>query len=509
MNKRISYNLIGQIISFMCSLGIGFLVTPYVVKQLGAETYGFVGLANNFTSYITLFTVAIDGMLSRYVTVEYARKDYKQASGYFSTAFFTQLILALILIIPMLLFAGNIEVFINISPEITSDVKILWTLVFISFLSGLSFSSFGTVAFVKNRLEIQAIISIVSNLIRAVVLLIAFLFFTPYVWYIGLATILANFITIIGNFYCKKKMMPEVEISLEHFNKKYIYNLVVVGVWNSLNRLQQILYSGLDLLLTNLFINGTEMGLLSVAKTIPTHISSLISTVSGAFDPGMTIAYGKGDKEDFLNQTKFAMKMSGFICSVPILGFTCFGINFYSLWMPTLSGDEIVKIQILAMLTLLPQVFSVYIFPLYTVNTITCKLKIPVLVSLGIGLANVSIVFLLLRFTSLGVYAVAGVSSILWLFRIFLFVPLYAAWNVDVKRLTFYKPLLRGVINVIVVGSALFACSKLFYGQTWIQFIIICIMCGALGYVLSFMVMFDRGEKVKSLNLIKRKIIKG
>ena len=54
-----------------------FFLTPYIVDNLGQETYGFVGLANNFSSYITMFTVALNGMLSRYVTVEYSKKDKK------------------------------------------------------------------------------------------------------------------------------------------------------------------------------------------------------------------------------------------------------------------------------------------------------------------------------------------------------------------------------------------------------------------------------------------------
>lgn len=34
MNKHISPNLIGQIISFICSAGISFLLTPYIVARL-------------------------------------------------------------------------------------------------------------------------------------------------------------------------------------------------------------------------------------------------------------------------------------------------------------------------------------------------------------------------------------------------------------------------------------------------------------------------------------------
>ena len=136
-NKRLLVNLLGQLTSFVCTAGISFFLTPYIVSTLGRDAYGFVGLANNITSYITLFTIAINGMLSRYITIEYSKKDYKSASQYFSTALITQGCLAIILVIPMLLLAGNMELIFDVTPELEWDVKILWAMIFVTFLCGL------------------------------------------------------------------------------------------------------------------------------------------------------------------------------------------------------------------------------------------------------------------------------------------------------------------------------------------------------------------------------------
>ena len=165
-SKRLSLNMIGQLTSFVCSLIISFILTPYIVSNLGQDTYGFVGLANSITSYITLFTVAINGMLSRYITVEYSKKDYKSASGYFTTALISQGILALALVIPMMFLARNMDLFFDVSPKIVSDVKVLWVLMFLSFLASLPTGGFGTATFATNHLEIQAIINILGNLIQ-------------------------------------------------------------------------------------------------------------------------------------------------------------------------------------------------------------------------------------------------------------------------------------------------------------------------------------------------------
>lgn len=504
--KRLSLNLIGQLVSFACSLGIGFFLTPYIVSNLGQETYGFVGLANNFTSYISLFTIAIDGMLSRYVTIEYSKKEHEEASRYLSTAFIAKAAISLILLIPMLLLVSKLEYVVNVSSGIVQDVRILWLLIFLAFLGNLSFGSFNTSLFAANRLDIQAVISVLCNLLRASVLIITFAFFPAHVWYVGFATLLSSIVSLTVTYLIKKHIMPEVKVSPKYFNFKYIKRLVVVGIWNSLNKLQQILTDGLDLLITNLFINGAEMGLLSVAKTIPVHISSLISTVASSFDPSMTISYAKNDKSEFLSTTKFAMKFSGFLCSIPILGFIAFGTKFYSLWMPSLNADEISKVQILSVLTMLPQIFSVYVYPLYTVNTITTKLKVPVLLSLCIGVANVVIVYVLLRTTGLGVYAVAGVSTIMWTLRVFLFVPTYAAWSLKMKLSTFYKPLLKGVLNVVITGFVLCLISYFTNANSWIELALICLPAGLVGYILCFFIMFERSEREKVITMVKNKL---
>lgn len=505
--KKISMNLIGQVVSFLCSIGISFLLTPFIIGNLGQETYGFVGLANNFISYITLFTVAMNGMLSRYITVEYSKKNYEQASGYFTTALFAQVVLAVLLFIPMMLLAGKVDSVVNISPEIVPDVRILWTLIFLSFLLGLPAAGFGTATFAKNRLDISAAISVASNLLRVMILLVTFAFFPARVWYVGLASICSGMFSIVCNYICKRKMLPEVKCSKEYFDFRYIKNLLVVGIWNSLNRLQQILITGLDLLLTNLFVSSVEMGLLSVAKTLPTQISTLIGTVSSAFDPSMTIAYGEGDMDAFIKQTKMSMKLSGFLCSAPIIGVVCFGLNFYSLWVPSLSEADLLKVQICAVLTLLPQVFSVYIFPLYTVNTITTKLKTPVLLSIAIGITNVIIVYILLKLTNLGVYAVAGVSSILWILRIFLFVPPYAAWTLQLKWSTFYGPLLRGVVNVAVLIGFMGLVSRFVWASSWLSLVLICVPVGVIGYVIAFLLIFEKSDRRSAIEMLRRRFL--
>ena len=96
--------------------------------------------------------------------------------------------------------------------------------------------------------------------------------------------------------------------------------LLVVGVWNSINQLSQILMAGMDLLMTNLFIGATDMGYLSIAKTIPLQIQNFIHMSANIFTPQLTKTYAGGNIKEFVKEIIFSMKITGFLGSVPIIG---------------------------------------------------------------------------------------------------------------------------------------------------------------------------------------------
>ena len=58
--KQLSINFITQMLSFVINLAISFFLTPYVLKFIGKDVYGFVSLANNLAGYVSVFTIALN-----------------------------------------------------------------------------------------------------------------------------------------------------------------------------------------------------------------------------------------------------------------------------------------------------------------------------------------------------------------------------------------------------------------------------------------------------------------
>lgn len=506
--KQLALNMVSQFMAFAVAMAINFFLIPVIIEKIGKEIYGFYSLSDNFLEYATVVTSVINGMANRYITVAYSKGKTEEANRYFTSVTLVNVFLTVVLAVPAVIMIIFLDRILNVPPSHSLDVKCLWSFVFMMFFVNLIFSRYDASPFAKNRLEITGMINVTSIILKAVLLTLAYTFLYPYIGYIGITVFLCAVYSAVLKVHFKNKLTPDLKFKKELFDFKAVVELAKVGIWNSVSQLSQMLFTGLDLLIANIFMGAEEMSILSIAKTLPIMLISFIGVIAGAFYPSMTISYSTQTVKEFSDETKFASKMCGFICSVPIIGIVVFGGDFFSLWLPTLTQSEIFRVQILSVLTLLPQAFSIYVFPLYQINTITCNVKIPAVLDCIIGVVNIVLVYLLLKFTDLGLYAIAGVSSGLLLLKIIIFVPMYAASNIGVKKRTFYPYLLRGIFLNAVVFCICSAVHGLIGINSWVMLIAAAVIAAVISYGTGFFVVFSKNEKKKALSAIKSKLKK-
>lgn len=504
-SKRLIINMVSNIVSFIVSMGISFLLTPFIINTVGREAYGFVGLANNFVSYAELITLALNAVASRFITVKIHENKEDEANKYFTSVTIANIITSLVLLIPAIIVVIYMDSIINIPLNILKDIQVLWALIFLNFLIGIITSTYNVITFATNRLELSAIRSIQSNMLRVVILIILFSLLKPKVWYLGVAAIICTIFIFITNIKYKKLLLPQLKVKYQYFSISIIKELLCSGIWSVVTKLGQILSDGLDLLITNLFISASSMGMLSIAKIVPTAISSLLITVSGVFSPQITIYYAQKNIEKLVEEIKKSMKISGIFTSIAMSCLIVLGYSFYSLWVP---GEDIRLIQILSIITALNILVSGVINTLFSVFTIVNKLKINSCVILIQGVINALIVFILLKTTDLGVFAVAGVSSITAIVRNLTFVPIYAAVCLKVPINTFYSTILKYIFSTIIIIFGNYIACYSIDKSSWIGLIFSGIVCVIIGAILSYLILFNKYEK-KALNdriLLKLKL---
>ena len=492
--------MIANFVNFGISLCISFFLSPYIVRTIGVEANGFITLANNFVSYTSLITIALNSMTGRFVTISLTENKIEDANKYFTSALFANVSIATVLGVIGAFIVAFLDSIINVPDNLLLDIQILFALLFINCLVGVVGSIFGVAAFARNKLFLEYLRTAIGNIARALVILCGFLLFSPHVWYVGIGGLVSGIIVVVCDIQYTKKLLPEIRIKRSNFCMPYVLTLIKAGIWNTINKLGQILTDGLDLLITNIFIDATAMGVLSLAKTVPNLIYSLMGSVVGVFSPDFTILYAQKRFGELIREVKQSMKIMGVVTNLPVIVLIVCGRDFFRLWQPTHPPQEL---QLLSIITVSCLIFSGSVNCLYNIFTVVNKLKLNSIVVLIHGALSTVLVFFLLKWTSLGIYAVAGVSTTLGILRLLVFTIPYGAICLGQKWYVFYGDVIKPVIFAILASVVCLLVLQAYPSGGWIFLCGKAVITVTISVLIGYYVILSKLER----NIISSKLL--
>ncbi|MDF7665589.1 MATE family efflux transporter [Bifidobacterium sp. ESL0745] len=501
----LAINMVASLIQFAINLGIGFCLTPFIVNKLGAEAYGYVGLANNVINYASLLTVALDSVAGRFITVAYHQGDKKRADRYFSSTLAADCLIAVILILVALPLIADLDKIINISPHLINDVKLLFLFIFIQFVIT-SVSTVLTVAtFITNKLYLSSIANALFSIVRVLVMLICFGFFPPFVAYVSFAAVLGTIVSVILNYFYTQKLTPELKFHKTMVSWKTVKEMLASGIWNVIIKLQQVISFGLKLLVANLAISPYKMGMMSIAQTVPNMILTLFGSVSSLFYPNQTQYYAQGKKKELIAELRLGMKTCGFFAVPIIVTSLIVGKDFFVLWQP---HQDTRMLYSLMLITLSGFLVSGAASTLQNVPLIVNRLKLYSIVWLLFSLLSLPVTLLLLKITNLDIYAVALVPTVIEIIANIFFVPMYAARELEVNVLTFYSIYFQYVIALLVSVFVVYS-FKFFFRisvTNWISLILACIFYACVALAITLLMLLNKSERLRLFKKISMKI---
>lgn len=499
--QRTVLNLVTSLTAMMLSILINFVLSPYIVSNFGEEANGYTQLASNFVNYASLLTIALNSMAGRFITVSYYKNDREKCEKYYSSVAIGNILIILFLIVPATVFIFRLEKILNVSTVDVTHIKLLFAFVFLNFFVSLVQGVLGISFYVKNALYIQNTLKLLHYIINALGLFAVFSLFVPSVYFVSMVGLGCSMIITMCYAVLKRKVMPDIKFNSKSFDIKAVREMLSSGIWNTVNQCGNLLMTGFDLLLSNILIGPVQMGVLSVAKTISNCISQLANMINTSFSPNLTIAYAGGDKQEVLSSLRFSMKCSSFLISIPLMVTVVFGTEFYSLWVPSMDSRQLAILSTLTCMAFIP--FS---GPqtLYNVYTTTNKLKVNSLSVILGGLVNILIVVVLLKFTNLGLYAVAGVSSCISIARNMIITVPYTAKLLGLKWYTFYEDVAVSVLCCICSGLVCFCIKHIIATNSWMMLITAVAVSCIISTLLLFTVLLNKQEKQKLLHKFKK-----
>lgn len=501
--KQLSFNLIANITSYSINIIISFFLTPYLIQELGKEAYSFYPIANNFVQYMSIVTVALNSMASRFITIEIAKKNVQKANVYFSSVFFANIVLSAILLIPMTLSVVFLDKLLQIPLDLTVSVQILFIMVFASMLINILTSVFSVAVFATNRIDLRSLADFIHSVLKLVLYGVLFYLFVPNIIYVGVVSVILALVTFAIHLGYTKKLLPQVRLSIKYCEIQAVTEMLLSGVWNSVNQIGSSLMFSLSIVYCNVLISVEAGGEYSIIQTIPNLINGIISTLAAVFIPAVTQTYATKPIEDVIAEVKNSQRIMGVITNIPIVVFMVIGTDFYKLWVP---GENAVRLHILSVLVVFHLLFIGVTWTVSNLNTVLNKVKVPALYMLLSGVANFFLVLILVNTTDLGIYAIPLASTIILLIWSAVFIPIYPCVVLKLKWNTFYTAVYKMLISSAIIFGVTFLLRAAIDVHSWFTLIAFCALAGCIGILINLCVIFNQADRQRFLSSVKKRL---
>lgn len=502
-HRQMAVNMLSGICVFALNLCVSFFLTPFIVGKLGTAAYGFIGLSNNIIGYSGLLTIAVNSMAGRFITVKVHEGNFYEANRYMSSIFYTNLILSAIILLAVVLTAVFLPDLINIPENLVGDVQALFVMLGCSSVLGLMTGVISIGAFIRNRLDITNIRNVIGSFIRVTLLLWLFGFFMPHLWYIGITVIIMDIYVIGSNYYFYRLLTPELHISRKYFDIKHLKEVTAAGAWNLVSRLSEMLSRGFDLLLANIFISASAMGILSITQIIPMMILGFFSMLSGNFSPEFTRLYAIKDYDGLKKELLRSVRLTGFFSCIPLSLLFAYGDIFYKLWLPT---EDASLLYWLTCLGCLAQIFALPQEPLWNIFTIVNKVRNSSLNlfynSIAI-FATVMLAMFVIEDNMLRLIALAGIRVFYGIIRVMTFLPIYGAKCLGFGKWTFYPLLLKNALTVVILSGVSITFKMIFLTSAWSSLIVGVLFTISVGFASALIFVLNRSDRKFVLDRIK------
>lgn len=501
MKERLSISMITNMASYVISILISMWLTPFIIKSLGADAYGFIPLTQQLISYISVITIALDSMCGRFFTYALKSGDKDAAEGYFNTSLVSYILLSLIVFIIIIIIAIFINKIINVPERLLFDVRISLFIYGIIFIITMIGSSFAIAMFSENRLDINGALSSINTIIRSLFIVFLLMVFAPRMWFVSLGTLIAAILLLLQNIYYFRKLLPGIGVNIKTFSFEKLKEILSTGIWSTVNYIGAVLFLQIDLLVANWALGARRAGEYSAILQLSSLLRGFVSTITVVFVPTMIALYAKQDLEGLVNYSNKSIRITGLMLALPVGLASGLGGVLITLWL----GSGFKGYGFLFFLMTIHLSVNLSVQPLFGIFSATKQVKIPAIVTLIMGIFNFVLAILLSIKLRMGAYGIVIAAMIVLTMKNLIFTPIYSARITGQTEGAYYKGILTPVIGVGSIASLSFIAQKFIKIESVFQLFTVSIIISIIYIIAVYCFVLDKNDKKKLKSKIYNK----
>lgn len=457
-NYQTKINLLFNAMTFGANALIGLILPAFLIQRLGAATYALIPISMSITSFMLIITVAINGTLSRFLSIDF-NTDLKSVNSTFSTSFYV--LLGLFAITSPLLgfFIYKPEVFLKIDEANVSSARILFGTVIIAFVLNSFTSLYNSIAYVKNKMHLQNISLLIQRL--GILIFLSFLFLIGFISVeaYGIAVLLSTVASFAYSLKVAQELHPQLKIGKAFFDYSKFKALGELGFWLMVNQIGVLLFLQTDILVVNNLLGAEQSGIFGTLIQWSFLVRSVIGVFSTVFGPITLRLYAQGQISKLVELTMLTTRLLGMLAAIMAVVILYFAKDILRVWL----GTEFEEYAFVLQVMVFHLGFNMGYSSIVNINIAYNKAAIPGIVTLFTGLLNICLGVYLVTYTSLGMLGVAIAGFVSLSVKNFIFTPLYASKIMEIHWNTYFKANLSslwlvgfGIVLAVYLPSEIF-----------------------------------------------------
>ena len=227
--RRFVCNVLWNWLGTIVSLFIGLILSPYLIRKLGADGYGVWAITFALVEYYWFFDLGFRSATVKFVAHYSAIGEDANVRAIISTSLVYSTVAAAIVLAVVIALGKHVDGFFRIPDALRSNFEILLVLITLNWCLGLVFNVFNACLEAVQHFEYSAKASIISAAIRAIGWTLA-LYFGYKLIAIGVVTVASQIAGYLVNYVFFRRTFPHQRVSIRYSSFSTLREMARYGV---------------------------------------------------------------------------------------------------------------------------------------------------------------------------------------------------------------------------------------------------------------------------------------
>ncbi len=431
---------------------IELAIVAFVLSAIGRESYGAALLIISIQKIVALTRGGMGKATFKYIAEYNAKADFVSSQRVLSTSFVIQGGLGLLGLLVCLLISPFISTIFFLPDHLHTDARIGTLLVGVGVLVTFSLFPCRSIVVAHERYDLVSLTRIINKVVRAVLIVLLFVFFVPNLVNLVFATVLGNITQLVMCLLISRRIETRLKLTINKFSMNTAKRIFRFSFFDMLHVLSSLMHKQGALYIANRMISLDAVAGLGVVRNITNLLGMLIGQVATILVPVSSRLEVEGENQKLLQLVIHGTTLTVFVGGALVTGIIPWIDSLLRVWL----GLSFTYLSGICTLLLCGQLLINSVSCIHATLAGTGRVVVDGTSNLCCTILGLTIGLVLLLFSELGLMGLATGLFCVMLFR-FVFITGYGTLTLGIPLGSFIwigylrTYLLSGIVVVVTM----------------------------------------------------------